>query len=148
MIHKLLLRITLIHSPHDVMFRARRGKADLIPPTEAIDEQLSFDFPVRVEDNRPDGAPNMLGPFTHGPPAGRFLVIVSGMLAGQADSCWTRAAKVRLSGITWALIQEALATPGALIEARVAGSAKDGGPACATVPRLDGGWRVVPTHRA
>jgi hypothetical protein len=38
---------------------------------------------------------------------------------------------------------EALATPGAVIEARIAGTAKDGGPACATVGLLDGGWRVV-----
>lgn len=53
-------------------------------------------------------------------------------------------AKVPLPGITESLIQEALATPDAVIAARVAGTAKDGGPACATVPVLDGGGRIVP----
>jgi hypothetical protein len=68
MAHELVFRIILIQPPHDVTFRARRGKADLIPPTEATDENLSFEVPVRVEANRADGEPNMLGPFTHGPP--------------------------------------------------------------------------------
>jgi len=72
------------------------------------------------------------------------VYVTSGTLAGQADSCWTRAAKVPLSGITWPLIQEALATLGVVIEAHIAGTAKDGGPACAAVPLLNGEWRVVP----
>jgi len=37
-----------------------------------------------------------------------------------------------------------LATPGAVIAARVAAIAKDGALACATVPLLEGGWRIVP----
>jgi Family of unknown function (DUF5990) len=144
MAHELVLRITLIHPPRDVMFGVRRGKADLVPPTQITDQQISFDVPVRVDKSRPDGSPNLLGPFTHGPPAARCLYITSGTLAGQAESCWTRAAKVPLAGITWPLIQEALATPDAIIAAPIAGTAKDGGPACATVPLLDGRWHVVP----
>jgi hypothetical protein len=107
------------------------------------DRQLTFDLPVRIGSSQANGAPNLLGPFTHGPPVGRFLAIVSGTLAGQADSCWTRGAKVRLAGITWSLIEEALALPDAVIEVYIAGTAKDGGSACTTVSLLDGGWRVV-----
>jgi len=86
-------------------------------------------------------APVFLGPFTHGPPAGRFLYV-----------CWTgeehgvrvrfRRLKLPLGGISWALIDAALGEPAGTLVATVAGRARDGGPACATVPVLDGGWRV------
>jgi len=59
-------------------------------------------------------------------------------LAGEVPSCWTRRAKVPLAGITDALI-----ATGEILEARFAGTARDGGPACATVPLLDGGWHAV-----
>jgi hypothetical protein len=143
MADKLQLRIILIHPPRDVAFGLRRGKADIIPPTQTTGELISFDLAVRVEGNRPGGSPNLLGQFTHGSPAARFVYITSGTLAGQEGSCWTRAAKVPLSAITWPVIREALATPGAVVEACIAGTAKDGGPACATIPLLDSGWRVV-----
>jgi hypothetical protein len=146
--HELLLRITVLQPPRDVAFCLRRGKAELVPPTQTADERLAFDLTVRVRGSRADGSPNLLGPFTHGPPAARCLSITSGTLAGQADSCWIRAAKVPLSGITWPLIQAALAAPGAVIEARIAGTARDGGPACATVPLLDHGWSVAPQRSA
>jgi hypothetical protein len=71
------------------------------------------------------------------------VYITSGTLAGQADSCWTRKAKVHLSGITWKLIEQVLSTPDSTLEARIAGMAGDGGPACATVPLLENGWRIL-----
>jgi hypothetical protein len=45
--------------------------------------------------------------------------------------------------ITWELIEEALSKSGAVLEARIAGTAGDGGPACATVRLLNGGWKVL-----
>jgi hypothetical protein len=138
---ELALRVTVVAPPPGVAFRLRRGKADLVPPTDATAGRLTFDATVRVG-RRPDGAPNLLGPFALGPPADRRLDITSGTLAGQADSCWTRAATVRLAGITWPLIESALATPGAVLVAAIAGTAKDGGPACASVPLLGDGWAV------
>ena len=77
-----------------------------------------------------------------GPTGGRFIYINSGTYAGHSDSCWSRRAKVPLSGITWELIEEALTKSGVLLEARIAGTAKDGGPACATVQLLEDGWSV------
>jgi hypothetical protein len=118
----------------------------LLPTTQTTDRQLTFELSVRIGNSQANGVPNLLGPFTHGPPAGRFLAIVSGTLAGQVDSCWTRGAKVQLASITWPLVEQAQAMPDAVIEARIAGTAKDGGPACATVSLLNGGWRVVPQH--
>ncbi len=136
------LRITIVQPPRNVAFALQRGKDELLPPAAEADGQISFDFSVRVGVRPSDGAPNFLGPFTQGPPAGRFVYVNVGTSAGQADSPWTRRAKVPLAGIDWPIIDEALATPGAVVEARFAGTAKDGSPACATVPLLDGGWKV------
>jgi len=140
---ELSLRITLIDPPPGVTFRLRRGRADLVAPTHQSDERMSFDFTVRIAEGRPNLPPNLRSPFTQGPPASRFVYINSGTAAGQFDSCWTRAAKVPLSGITWELIERALSAPGVVLEAQIKGTGKDGGPACATVPLL-GGWSIVP----
>jgi len=53
-----------------------------------------------------------------------------------------RRAKVPLGGVSWALI-EALPA-GERLEAHIAGTARDGGVACASVPLLPPGWRVAP----
>ena len=135
--------ITLIEIPVGVAFRIQRGKADLVAPTQADDNSLSFDFTVRVGAPQANGAPNFLGPFTQGTPADRFVDVNSGTLAGEAASGWTRRAKVKLAGITQTMIEETLATPGAVIETHIHGKAKDGGPAAASVPLLDGGWEIV-----
>jgi hypothetical protein len=140
---ELPLRITVVQPPAGVTFCLQQGKKDLVPPTEASDERLSFDFALRVHGDRTQGMPNLRGPLAQGPPAGRFVYVNSGTLAGQADSCWTRRAKVFLAGITWELIEQALANPGTILEARIAGKAKDGGPACAKVPLLGGGWGLT-----
>ena len=135
------LRITLVQPPRDVVFCLQRGKTEIVSPVRVTGDDLSFDFSVRLGE-RPDGLPNFLGPFAQGPPAGRFVYVNSGTSAGQAGSCWTRRAKIPLSAITWPMIEEVLAAPDHILEARIAGTAKDGGPVCATVPLLDGGWKI------
>src|SRR5690242_10619647 len=139
---ELPLRITVVRPPGGVTFCLQRGKDELAPPSQASEEQISFDFAVRIGGNRPDGMPNLLGAFAQGPPASRFVYVNSGTLAGQEGSCWTRRAKVPLTSISWELIEQVLSTPDAVLEARIAGTGRDGGPACATVPLLEGGWRV------
>ena len=74
----------------------------------------------------------------------RFSYLAAGRRAGDTTSCWDRRAKVALAGITPAVLAAWRATPGAVLEARIAGTARDGGPACATVPLLGGGWQVGP----
>ena len=138
------LRITLVHPPSGVVFCLQRGRSALASCTEASGEQVSFDFALRVHGDPTQGPPNLRGDFAQGPPAARFVYVNSGTLAGQKDSCWTRRAKVPLSGITWELIEEAVSKPGIVLEARIQGTAKDGGPVCASVPLLGGGWRVLP----
>src|SRR5262245_50171954 len=145
MIRSLPLRITMIKPPSDVPFCLQQGKDDLVPPTSDSGEIVSFDFTLNIANNRSDGSPNFRGPFAQGPPGGRFIYINSGTYAGQSDSCWSRRAKIPLSGITWELIEEVLSKSNALLEARISGTAGDGGPPCASVRLLEGGWKVLIT---
>lgn len=138
------LRIRVVDPPPGVVFCLQRGRNELVSPVKADGSDISFDLSVRLGE-LPDGTgPNFLGPFTQGPVSARFVYVNSGTCAGQFESCWTRRAKVPLSGIERALVEEALRSEASALEARFAGRGRDGGPACATVPLLDGGWRVVP----
>jgi len=124
------------------MFAIQRGKTELDSVVMSKGAELSFELTARIADR--DGAePNLLGPYVQGPRGGRFVYVNSGTLAGQAGSSWTRRAKIGLQGITWNLIDQSLANSKTILEARINGTGKDGGPACATIPLLDGGWRIV-----
>jgi len=137
------LRIVLVKPPAGVAFGLQQGKAELVSVVRSEGRDLSFDLAVRVGDPLPDGRPNFLGPFTQGPREARFVYVNSGTLAGEAGSRWNRRAKVPLSGISWERIEETLAMPGAVLEGRIQGTSRDGGPVCASIPLLDGGWRVI-----
>jgi len=137
---ELRLRITVVDPPSGVRFQLQRGAKELEPPVSGARADLRFEFALRVG-KRKDGGPNFLGPYTQGPPDGRFVYVNSGTLAGQAASCWTRRAKIPLSSISWALIDRARGRA-ALLETEIAGTGRDGGPACGTVP-LRGGWRLA-----
>lgn len=82
------------------------------------------------------------GLHVNGPKGDRFLYVTSGTLSGQADSCWTRRAKVPLQGISMAVPRSLEAMP-PMIDATIDGRARDGGPACASVPLLSG-WTHAP----
>ena len=138
------LRITVVQPPRGVAFRVQEGRDGLLPPAHEDPGALSFDFALRAVEGGGDGAPVFRGPFAQGRPADRFVYVTSGTRAGQAGSCWARRAKVPLAGITREMVLAARARPGVVLEARIAGTARDGGPACATVPLLDGGWKVMP----
>ena len=79
------IRVRIVGPPRGVHFRVQRGRSDLDDPTRVTDGEISFDLTLRVGDARPDGLPNFLGPYAQGPPAGRFLYVNSGTLAGQTD---------------------------------------------------------------
>lgn len=137
------LRVVAVAPPVGVLFGVQRGAKEIVSPVLSTGEDIAFDLSLPVRDNRSDGLPNFLGPFAQGTPADRFLYISSGTLAGQVDSSWTRRAKIALSGIGWNLIREAAETPNGVLEARFAATGRDGGPACASVPLLADGWRLV-----
>ncbi len=108
--------------PHDV---------DLIAPVRGSSEAVVFEFSLSVQGEIPDGRPRMLGPVVQGPPAGRFVYLNS---AG-------RRAKVPLMDISWEMIKQL--TPGQRLEAHIAGRARDGGWACASVKLQPPGWVVA-----
>lgn len=139
---QIVLRITVLNPPGGVVFRLQRGRTELVPPSQERAGSIAFDFALRVADRDGDAPPRLLGPSAQGPPSSRFVYVNSGKHAGQSESCWDRRAKVPLRGVTWAVIEEALAKDGAIIEAAIAGTGRDGGPACASVP-LARDWRVV-----
>lgn len=134
---ELALRIVVADPPPGVTFARQRGKSELVPPTRSTPKELVFDLTVRVRD---EAQPNFLGPFAQGPRGARFVYVNSGTYAGQADTPWSRRAKVPLAGITWALIKRAKGAP---LEAWINGTGSDGGPTCGTVPLLDGGWKIA-----
>jgi len=138
---ELPIRITVIGVPPGVTFAIQRGQNELLPPSHARGGSLIFDFSVRVSERKRGGSPNVLGPYAQGNPDDRFIYLNSGTMAGQQDSCFTRRAKIKTGGITWKLVEQALAGGHAVLETQIGGRAGDGGPCCATVP-LPGGWRV------
>ena len=136
------LRIVLVAPPADVAFGVQHGKGSgytTVQTQRSDGADLRFEIVVTVQDDRADGAPNFLGPLTHGPVTGRFVYLDIGASAGQADSCWQRRIKLPLAGITWPLIHQTAADPTLVLEARLPGTGKDGGPSCATVHPV-GGW--------
>ena len=137
------IRIVLLAPPKGVDFGVQEGKGNdfaTIQKQRSTGADLSFEFPVTVKNNREDGLPNFLGPFAQGPADGRFVYIDVGKIAGQVDSCWERRIKVPLAGITWEMIEMASNDSTTVLEARLPGTGKDGGPSCATVRPLEG-WK-------
>ena len=139
---ELSLRLIVLEPPSGVRFAVQRGKNELLRPTSEGPTSLQFDIVLRLG-RRPDGAPNFLGPYAQGPAAARFVYVNSGTRAGQTESSWRRRAKVPLTGIRWAQIEALHTRPGAVLEVRVAGRSKDGGPVCGSVRLGTDAWRVV-----
>jgi hypothetical protein len=135
-------RIIVEGPPAGVQCRLQEGRDHLVEPKWVSGDEIAFEFTLRVGPPRA-GQPNFLGAAAQGPADARFVYINSGRRAGQQATGWDRRAKVPLRGITPSLLEAALQQAGQLLEARIAGRAKDGGPACATVPLLDG-WRLAP----
>jgi hypothetical protein len=138
---ELPLRVVVLHPPPGVAMRIQRGRGELLDPASATAGRLVFELTVRVGGTRADGGPNLLGPYAQGRPDDRFLYLNSGTAAGQPGSRWSRRAKLKLAGITAAMVDEALSVPGAVLQAELAGAFVDGSPTCATVKGLE--WRIV-----
>jgi hypothetical protein len=142
------LRITLHRVPAGVKFALQRGKAgavgqpELIPPTRAGADSISFDFPVRIAGLKRGTPPRFLGEFTQGPPEKRFVYVNSGQSAGQAGTFWNRRAKIPLTTITTALIESVRSSSNSVLEIELEGTGKDGGPVCASLLSSTV-WRAV-----
>lgn len=65
-------------------------------------------------------------------PVRRFVYIRVGELAGDEGSPWSRRIKIDIHDIDPELLRRAI-EEGLIVETRIAGTAADGTPACATV---------------
>lgn len=141
---ELKLRITLEEPPRGVDFGLQLGKGTdyqtIQKQQHMKDKDLSFTGSVTVKDNRADGSPNFLGPLAQGPPTQRFIYVDVGQCAGQTGTCWSRRIKVPLGGIGWDTIKKATNKSGLVLEARLPGTGRDGGPTCGTV-RSE--WKLI-----
>ena len=141
--HELTLRIILEAPPSGIDFGLQEGHGNdykTVQTQRSKTSDLTFTFTVRAKQNA-DGAPNFLGPFSQGPTHGRFVYIDIGTYAGQTGTTVARRLKVPLSGITWEMVKKA-SDSGRLLETRVPGTGRDGGPNCATVKPF-AGWKLA-----
>lgn len=133
------IRIVFVSPPPGILYCLQRtSRADCVDHMRSTGDDLVFDLTVRVSDS--EEPPDFRGAFIQGPRGERHVAVLIGTLAGDAGSCWTRAAKVRLAGITRALVEEALQNSQSVLTGRFAGTAPKGGPACATLKAATDGW--------
>ncbi|ASU32425.1 DUF5990 family protein [Mucilaginibacter xinganensis] len=140
MSESLKLHIHLQKPPVNVHYALQKGHGHKYAITQAqvsaLDD-LHFELDIEIKGNRQkDELPEFGGPFVQGVPLNKFIYIGIGAFAGQ-DSAWNRRLKVPLTGITWHLIDGAIAG----LETFVPGTGKDGSPACATVKPF-AGWHA------
>lgn len=135
-------RIVVEAPPRGVTFALQRGRSELDRVVDSDGRDLEFDFTFLTQPGD-HGSPRFSGEFVQGPSGGKFVYVNSGTLAGQFGSCWTRRAKVGLQTLTWAALEGVASEPGSFLQAHIAGTGRDGGPACATVPLLGKGWVVA-----
>ena len=107
--------------------------------TSAANNSLKWTTEI-IAKTAADGSLDFSGPAVHGKRGERFFYLSwSGERAGQR--AMFRRMKIHLRTVTEAQIAYAAKSGGTLV-ARVHAVAKDGGPACASVPLLGGGWNV------
>ncbi len=111
----------------------RGGAAPQMVQSTLGGKGLVFEFQPSIKEGVSDSMAALGGPFVQGPPKQRFVYLDIGAYAGQADSRWGRRLKVPLAGIPAKFLRT-----GGVLEARIPGTGRDGGPNCATVTDFDG----------
>lgn len=140
---ELQIILVLMAPPSGVLFAVQHGRDGLLPPYASTAECTSFAITLGLGPALADGSFNFRGPFAQGTPADRFIYVNSGTYAGQQGCRWERRAKIKLAGIPRHLVETAAGDANSAIEARIPGTARDGGPVCASVPPLSIGWQLT-----
>lgn len=129
------LRLTIDDPVPGVTYSLQDRKGVPVGPVVATAAPLSFDVPVKVAPG-----PRFLGELVRREgPERRFVYIAIGGQAGDRASPWSRRAKIDIHDLPSELLEKALA--GSVLQARLPGRDKEGGPSCATLRPLDG-WQV------
>ena len=135
------LEIELIAPPKGVGFCLQKGRNELVDYQVSEGENIRFSLPVRVKQGKA-GASNFLGEFTQGTPKERFFYVCVGEYAGQKNTVWARRVKIHLSSISWQQVEQVLRGSKCRLAASYQATDKDGGPSCASVPLVGGGWSL------
>jgi hypothetical protein len=136
MSRELILRIIIEQPPTGVDFALQKGRGsayETVQKQRSEGKDLLFEFQPSIKEGVSDSMAALGGPFVQGPPKQRFIYVDIGTYAGQADSRWGRRLKVPLAGIPAKFLRT-----GGVLEARIPGTGRDGGPNCATVTDFDG----------
>ena len=137
---ELTFRIIVEGPPPGVDYALQKGAGSAYETAQkqrSDGNDLVFEFTLSVRQGVSDGTAALAGPYVQGPPRQRFVYLDIGTFAGQADSRWSRRLKIPLTGVTMKMI-----AAGGVLEARVPGTGRDGGPTCATVKDF-AGWKRV-----
>jgi hypothetical protein len=140
---ELSLRIILESPPSGIDFGIQEGngnKYETILKQKSGEGNLYFEFKISLKESK-TSLPNFGGPYVQGPPNERFIYIDIGTAAGQINSVWTRRLKIPLRDISSETIKQMLADSSLVLETKVPGTGKDGGPNCATVKPFPG-WHL------
>jgi hypothetical protein len=141
---EIVLRILLQKPPSGVDYALQKGNGhnyETFLKQRSKGQDLTFEFTARVKAGK-QNIPTLGGPFIQGPAGNKFVYINIGASARQTDSQWNRRLKVPLTGITEEMMHHLSADTTNILETKVAGTAKDGSPTCATVKPFDG-WKIV-----
>jgi len=141
---ELTFRIVLEKPPAGVDFGLQKGRGsdyETIQKQRSQARDLFFQVIVGLKGGGKDAMPDFSGPFVQGSIGERFLYIDIGTYAGQKETSCSRRLKIPLTGVTWDMIDRMDSTR-SVLEARIPGTGKDGGPNCATVKPFNG-WNVV-----
>jgi len=143
---ELSVRIILENPPTGVDFGIQKGsgnKYETILKQRSNKDDLYFEFKISVKDGKTSFY-NFTGPYVQGPSNERFIYIDIGTTAGQINSVWTRRLKIPLRDISSEMIKQILHDSSLILETKVPGTGKDGGPNCATVKPFSG-WHLSPS---
>lgn len=140
---ELQIILVLTAPPSGVLFAVQRGRDGLLQPYASTADFISFAITMSLGPALADGSFNFRGPFAQGTPADRFVYVNSGTYAGQLGCRWERRAKIKLAGIPRQLVEATAGDANCAIEGRIPGTARDGGPVCATVPPLSISWHLA-----
>jgi hypothetical protein len=140
----LSFHIVLSNPSEGVVFGLQKGAGngyETVQKQKATKGNLHFDFMAEVKKGK-SGDYSLQGPFVQGPPQGRFVYIDIGTAAGQVGSPWTRRLKIPLTGISQELLADVFNGQDKMLETKVPGTGRDGGPNCATVKPFEG-WYLI-----
>src|ERR1700709_2335832 len=139
------LRIVLLKPPASIDFALQKGSGGKYKPIQiqrCDSTDLHFNFDIEIKgDGKKNDQPGLGGAFVQGPASNRFIYIDIGTYAGQALSFGGRM-KIPLTGITRDVIDQLKNDTKLILETRVPGTGKNGGPNYATVKPFDG-WSVI-----